>query len=461
MSDYVLTVGLEIHAELKTRTKMFCDSPNDTNETKPNTNVCPVCLGHPGTLPVINREAVRSIIRLGTAVGGRIADYTEFDRKNYFYPDIPKGYQISQYKFPLVTGGALAGVKLTRIHLEEDTARSIHAGDGGSLLDFNRSGVPLVELVTEPVIHDAETAARFAKEFQLLISPTYLGISSADMEKGEMRVEANISVSKGGKLGTKVEVKNLNSFKSVEKAIRFEAERQAAALEKGETVLQETRGWDEVKEETFSQRAKESAHDYRYFPDPDLAKLFVGEVQEFGEKEIRKSLPELPEDKRERYRKKYKLKEGDTEIYVKEPEWGRLFEDTAAVLNDTKLAQLASNYLTNDIKKPVSAQALAETMGMLSRGEISSRGAKDILKVLEDEDGDPKALAKRLNLTQKSDVGELTKVAEKIIKENSKAVAEYKNGKLSSLEFLVGQAMRETKGGANPQVLKEIFTKLL
>lgn len=461
MSDYVLTVGLEIHAELKTRTKMFCDSPNDTNETKPNTNVCPICLGYPGTLPVINREAVRSIVRLGTAVGGEIADYTEFDRKNYFYPDIPKGYQISQYKYPLVKGGSLAGVKLTRIHLEEDTARSIHADPSTSLLDFNRSGVPLVELVTEPVIHDAETAAKFAKEFQLLISPTYLGISSADMEKGEMRVEANISISKGGKLGTKVEVKNLNSFKSVEKAIRFETERQREVLERGERVVQETRGWNEDKEETFSQRIKEEAHDYRYFPDPDLAKLFISEIEEFGAEAIRKSLPELPDDKRKRYNKEYNLKENDAEIYIREPERGSLFEETAKILGDATLIQLASNYLTNDLKKPVLAKSLAETIHMVSKGEISSRGAKDILKNLEQGETDPQSIAKRLNLIQKSDTNELTKIAEKIIKENSRAVAEYRKGKISSLEFLVGQAMKETKGGANPQVLKEIFTKLL
>lgn len=461
MSNYILTVGLEIHAELKTRTKMFCNSPNDTNETRPNTNVCPICLGYPGTLPVVNEEAVRSIIRLGTAVGGEIAKYTEFDRKNYFYPDIPKGYQISQYKYPIVKGGVLADVELTRIHLEEDTAKSIHGVNGESLLDFNRSGVPLVELVTEPVIHDAETAGRFAREFQLLISPTYLGISSADMEKGEMRVEANISVSKDGKLGTKVEVKNLNSFKSVEKAIRFEVGRQRGALERGEKVVQETRGWDEEIEETFSQRAKEGAHDYRYFPDPDLPKFFITENKEFSSKIIEKSLPELPEKKRARYKKEYGLKNADIEIYVKEPEWGRLFEETVSILGDDKHIQLASNYITNDLKKLVSAESLAEVIVMVSRGEISSRGAKDILKILEERGGNPKLIAEENNLIQKSDTGELTVVVKQIIENNEKAVAEYKNGKLSSLEFLVGQAMRETKGGANPQVLKEIFTKLL
>ena len=345
--------------------------------------------------------------------------------------------------------------------MEEDTARSIHGSKGESLLDFNRSGVPLIELVTEPVIHDAETATRFAREFQLLVSPHYLGISSADMEKGEMRVEANISVSKDKMLGTKVEVKNLNSFKAVERAIRFETERQRKVLEKGERVTQETRGWDENREETFSQRAKESAHDYRYFPDPDLPKIFVTEAKDFGAKQVKESLPELPEAKRIRLKREYGLKESDVEIYVRSPEWGRLFEETAEALKDTKLAQLASNYITNDLKIPIPAGSLAEIIMMTSRGEISSRGAKDILKVLEESGGAPRAIAEKNNLIQQSDIKKLTEVVAKIIKDNEKAVAEYKKGKLSSLEFLVGQAMRETKGGANPQILKEIFTKLL
>src|SRR3989344_5116118 len=280
MSDYTLTVGLEIHVELATRTKMFCNSRNDSNEKRPNVNICPVCMGYPGTLPVINQEAVGKVLRLGVALDGEIADYTEFDRKNYFYPDIPKGYQISQYKNPLVSGGELMGVKLTRIHLEEDTAKSIH------------------------------------------------------MEKGEMRVEANISLAPRslggvgvGKLGTKVEVKNLNSFKVVEKAIKFEMERQIEMLEKGEEVVQETRGWDENKEITFSQRLKESAHDYRYFPDPDLPALIIGEISEFDEKVLIASLPELPWQKRERYKRDFGLKDGDIEIYVRQPEWGRLLEE--------------------------------------------------------------------------------------------------------------------------------------
>jgi len=480
MKGYILTVGLEIHAELKTETKMFCNSKNDTSETRPNTNVCPVCLGYPGTLPVINKEAVRKVLQLGVALGGEIADFTEFDRKNYFYPDIPKGYQISQYKNPLVQGGTLNGIALTRIHLEEDTARSLHnlqfpisnfqsslnesmSNENSklkienSLLDFNRAGVPLMELVTEPVIKTAEEASNFARELQLLLK--YLNISGANMEKGEMRVEANVSVqrsdlkenSKGLTLGTKVEVKNLNSFKVVEKAIKFEMERQSGLLERGKVVIQETRGWDEKKEETFSQRLKESAHDYRYFPDPDLPKLFIKEITEFEDKVLKESLPELPWEKRERYKLDYKLKDSDIEIYVRDQEWGKLVEGVAEILKDTSLIQLASNYITSDLKTSIPAKRLSEVILMISSGEISSRGAKEILKIIQKHDGDPKIIAEQKNLLQISDREVLGKIVSEVIKENQNAPAQY----------LVGQAMKKMEGRANPIILQELFLKML
>ncbi|MBI2065493.1 MAG: Asp-tRNA(Asn)/Glu-tRNA(Gln) amidotransferase subunit GatB [Candidatus Zambryskibacteria bacterium] len=485
MKDYELTVGLEIHAELKTRTKMFCNSRNDTNESRPNVNICPICLGYPGTLPVINKEAVRSVLRLGLAMGGEIADITTFDRKNYFYPDIPKGYQISQYKNPLVKGGELLGVTITRVHLEEDTARSLHnfqfpisnfqsnpnensktensmkiakLKTENSFLDFNRAGVPLVELVTEPIIHDPETAAKFAREFQLLL--IYLGIATANMEKGEMRVEANISVLKvrpldskfsRSDLGTKVEVKNLNSFKSVEKAIRFEFDRQTKLLEQGEKIIQETRGWDEIKEETVSQRAKEKSHDYRYFPDPDLPKLFIKDISDFAPEALRRVMPELPWQKRERYKKEFGLKNGDIEVYIKNPEWGSLFEETAKILGSSELAKLASNYITSDIKKLVPAENLAKVILMLSKGGISSRGAKDILKILEEENRDPEIIAREKNLVQESDREVLKKLAEEIVKEHKDA----------PVEFLVGQAMKKSNSKANPIILKELFKEIL
>ena len=270
MSNYLTTIGLEVHAELNTKSGMWCGCKNDPYEKRPNVNVCEVCIAHPGTLPVANKEAIKKVITVGLAVDGAISDFTEFDRKNYFYPDIPKGYQLSQYKFPIVTGGEINGVKLTRIHLEEDTAKSTHDHEGYTLVDYNRAGVPLMELVTEPVLHNAEDAVAFARELQRILR--YVGASEANMEMGQMRIEANISVSKDEKFGTKVEVKNINSFASVFGAINYEVKRHIETIDSGGSIVQETRGWDENKQETFSQRKKENAHDYRYFPDPDLPK---------------------------------------------------------------------------------------------------------------------------------------------------------------------------------------------
>ena len=262
-AKYTPTIGLEVHAELKTQTKMFCNSRNDANEERPNVNICPVCMAHPGTLPVINKQAVEYVLRVGAALGSTIADYTEFNRKNYFYPDLPKGYQLSQFEFPLMSGGKLNGVEITRVHLEEDTASSMHDERlGTTTIDYNRAGVPLMELVTEPVIHSSEQAGNFGRELQLLLR--CLDVSFADMEKGNMRLEANISVSDTEVLGTKVEVKNINSFRSMERAVDFEIKRQIQLLENGEKVTQETRGWDEVKQSTFAQRTKEGSADYRY-----------------------------------------------------------------------------------------------------------------------------------------------------------------------------------------------------
>src|SRR6185369_10688065 len=319
-NKYYGTVGLEVHAELKTNTKMFCSCKNDPDEEKPNVNICPVCTAHPGALPVINKKAVENVIKVGLAIDGKIADFSEFDRKNYFYPDIPKGYQISQYKYPIVSGGHLSGMDVTRIHLEEDTANNKHDRGDFSLIDFNRAGVPLMELVTEATTFDtiedtAKGATKFAKELQLILR--YLGVSEANLEKGEMRVEPNISISPDKKkLGTKVEVKNLNSFKSVEKAILFELARMQKLHEEGkaEEIVQETRGWDEAKQRTFSQRKKEGSADYRYFPEPDLPKMKLHEA--FDLKKMKEELPELPEAKRARYRKEYGLKDEDIEGFI-------------------------------------------------------------------------------------------------------------------------------------------------
>jgi aspartyl-tRNA(Asn)/glutamyl-tRNA(Gln) amidotransferase subunit B len=409
------------------------------------------------------------------ALGGKLADFTEFDRKNYFYPDIPKGYQISQYKYPLVSGGNLAGVEITRVHLEEDTAKSTHE-DSYSLIDFNRAGVPLMELVTEPVVKDAKQAGQFAKELQLLLRT--LGVGEANMEKGEMRVEANISVRRdeSESFGTKVEVKNLNSFKVVEKAIEYEIKRQSNLLDEGGEVIQETRGWDEVKQQTFSQRIKEGSADYRYFPDPDLPKLYINKIEEFSENLLKNSLPELPWDRRERYKIKFDIKEEDADMFVKDEFLSKLFDAVISKFDgDKKLIKTASNYITSDIAglvkvddslegklhKNISAESFAQLMSMIHKNEISSRGAKDILAQMYESGGAPSKIAEEKNLFQKSDEGELKEIVAKIILENEKVVNEFKNGKQAGLQFLVGQGMKATKGSANPEVLKKLFVEVI
>lgn len=466
---YKATIGLEVHAELKTATKMFCACKNDPDETRPNWNICPVCTAQPGTLPVINKKAVEHVLRVGKAVGSKLADFTEWDRKNYFYPDIPKDYQISQYKYPLVESGAIGGVELTRIHLEEDTGSSRHDVGDYSLIDLNRAGVPLMELVTEPVIHDGETAMRFAKELQLLLR--YLGASDANMEKGEMRVEANISISETETFGTKVEVKNLNSFKSVGDAIAFEIKRHAEVIARGEKVVQETRGWDENTGKTFSQRKKESANDYRYFPDPDLPKMMITEI--FGKNyEQLPALPELPWQKRERLQKEYGFVEHITEIYVSDFTLGKFFDEVvAASAGEADTVKLASNYISSDLAAllktnsgslgKIDAASFVELMKLIKAGELSSRGAKDTLALLYKDGGNAKAVAEANGLIQKSDAGALKKIAEEIISANPTVVAEFKAGKEASLQFLIGQCMKATKGSANPQVLSGIFKELL
>src|SRR3989344_2509945 len=340
LMEYQVTVGMEIHAELKTKSKMFCASKNDPDEKHPNINICPVCLGHPGTLPVINEEAVKLVQRVGLALGGEIQKFSRFDRKNYFYPDLPKGYQISQYKYPLVLGGNLNGVRITRVHLEEDAGKLMHDSGGKfSLVDFNRAGVPLMELVTEPDIKSAKEAKKFAEELQLTLQ--YLGASEANMEKGEMRCEANISVSKTNDMGIKVEVKNLNSFRAVERAIEYEVKRQIELLENGKKVIQETRGWNENKEETFSQRSKESAHDYRYFPEPDLPPMEFSD--EYIEK-LRATIPELPEQKRRRLAEEYKLDALAVEILIKDRALAAFWEKTASELREWLSGKTEESY---------------------------------------------------------------------------------------------------------------------
>ena len=463
--SYVPTIGLEVHAELKTLSKMFCGCKNDPHEGEPNTYTCPVCLAHPGTLPVPNEEAIKKVLMFGTAVGATLATYTEFDRKNYFYPDIPKAYQISQYAYPFVTGGNLSGVELTRVHLEEDTARSLHDKGDFSLVDFNRAGVPLMELVTEPVIHDAKTAGAFARELQLLLRT--LDISDANMERGEMRVEANISVSKTEEFGTKVEVKNLNSFKSVEGAIDFEIKRQIKLLEEGGEVVQETRGWDEVNLRTFTQRVKETAKDYRYFPDPDLTKMNISKTP----------LPEitvkLPNEKRELYTN-LGLTSAAIEQIISDMKLDafliKLVDEFA--LSDQDSVKLAVSYLTSDVLAILSSDEtkslsslnpgyFLELISMLKNSEINSRIAKDLLPELFGSEQSPKEIATKRNLLQISDVSALEGVVQEIIDANPAVAAEYKAGKEASIQFFVGQGMKATRGSANPAMLLQAFKKAL
>lgn len=470
--EYTATIGMEVHAELKTKTKMFCQCRNNPDEEKPNVNICPVCTAQPGALPVINKAAVKHVLRVGLALGSKLADYTEFDRKNYFYPDLPKGYQISQFEYPLVAGGSLNGVEITRVHLEEDTASSIHDDKtGATLVDFNRSTVPLMELVTEPVIHSAEQAGAFGRELQLVLR--YLGASDANMEKGEMRVEANVSVSNTDKLGTKVELKNINSFRTMERAVAYEIKRQTEVLKAGGTVIQETRGWDENKQATFIQRVKEGSADYRYFPDPDLPSLKLSEIPEFDTEALRATLPELPWERRKRYLD-LGIKQEDADQYVREPLFGD-FIDAIIKLNEGKNDRivLASNYIANDLVKlirdhdelpsviPIPPQYFNTIITLVSDKKISSRSAKDVLIESVKTGEDPEQIVKEKNLIITIDTAAITEIIKKIIAENPNVVAEYRAGKAASLEFFVGQSMKALRGAADAGSLREMIRSTL
>ena len=491
---YQPTIGLEIHAELKTRTKMFCDSLNDPDEKHPNTNICPICMGYPGVLPVINEEAVKKTILVGFALNCQVARQTNFDRKNYFYPDLPKGYQISQYKRPLCSKGFLEingkKVNITRIHLEEDAGRLQHDARGDhSLVDFNRAGVPLMELVTEPDLASGDDVKDFAEKLRLILR--YLNASDANMEKGQMRVEVNISVSSTEKMGVKVEIKNLNSIKAVAQSVDYEIRRQTELLEDGKEVKQETRGWDEAGQKTFSQRSKEEARDYRYFPEPDLP------VLNFDEKyleDIKYLMPELPEQRRIRFKKQYGLNNSQVEIFTIAKHLGDYYERVASELDaaaktihqeqnerteihlPAKLHTLSANYLITEFPALMNAknleiddiqglriipEAFAELMVLIFHQKLSSTGAKIVLREMAETGLHPEQIMKEKNLGQVSDAGELQKAVEEVISKNPKAVEDYKKGKTEVIKFLVGQVMTTTNGKANPQVAQELLQKLL
>ncbi|MDA1337506.1 MAG: Asp-tRNA(Asn)/Glu-tRNA(Gln) amidotransferase subunit GatB [bacterium] len=480
--NYIPTIGLEIHAELKTKSKMFCSSLNDPLEQHPNVNICPICMGHPGTLPVANKVAIKEVQKVGLALHCTLALFSKFDRKNYFYPDLPKGYQISQYDLPFCKEGYLdilgKRIRITRIHLEEDAGKLIHpAGADYSLVDFNRAGVPLMELVTEPDIATGKEAMAFAKELQTLLR--YLSASDANMDKGQMRIEANVSIRPEGaeKLGTKVEVKNINSFRSVEQAIAFETARQLTIVKAGEQVIQETRGWDDVKKETFSQREKEEAHFYRYFPEPDLPPFRFTKEELDG---LKSEIPELPWQRRERFGREYGLGEKEIEVFVQQKDIGEYFEKVVSELGQglapvklQKLIKLSSNYILTDLmgllQKAsvegedflITPENFAELVLLIEKGEITSSIAKQVLKEMFGKGGDPSQIIQDKGLAQVSDTASIEKIAKEIIKNNPKAVEDFKKGKENALQFLVGQLMAQTKGTVHPDTAKTILQSLL
>ena len=494
---YKPTIGLEIHFESKTKSKMFCSCFNDPDEKIPNTNICPICTGHPGTLPTINEEAINNLILTGLALNCEISSHSKFDRKNYFYPDLPKGYQISQYDLPLCKNGYLdihldsgenKRIRITRIHMEEDTGRLSHSPDGMSLVDFNRSGVPLMELVTEPDINSAEEAKKFSQELQLILR--YIGVSDADMEKGQMRCEVNISLSDTDKLGTKVEIKNLNSFRVIEKSIEYEINRQKEILEDGKKIKQETRGWHDTKQITMEQRSKEDAFEYRYFPEPDLPSMDISSEKIDS---IKGRLPELPEQKRLRFREQFKLDEKMIEIFVKDYYLGNYFEDVVSELDswcsdeasklkikdNFKIIKSCANYMTggflallkNDekmskygikaLEDKITPENFAEFICMIAKGEISSKIAKVILLEMYSNKGDPSNILEEKGLKQINSSEEIEKIVKDVLSKNEKAADDFRKGKQNSFTFLVGQIMAASKGKANPQTVGDLLKKEL
>lgn len=498
---YIPVIGLEIHTELKTNSKMFCPCANNPDEKSPNINICPICMAHPGTLPTINKKAVEGVLQLGIAIGGTISRKSHFDRKSYFYPDLPKGYQISQYDTPFVEGGSLEDVRIKRIHLEEDVASSKHSDikeDNYTLVDFNRAGVPLMELVTEPDIKNGEQALRFGKELQRIIR--CLNISDANMEKGQMRVEVNLSlinintprttqIPEGKEheyirvidgsfvhireLGTKVEIKNLNSFRAVAGSIDYEIKRQGELLDSGEKIIQETRGWNDQKCITVSQRTKESAHDYRYFPEPDLPELTFTEEYITS---LEVSLPELPDGKRKRFAEEFGLTPRQVDDLLDDQYGAIYFEEAVSELKakiDSANIQLLFNYLTSDLRgiakikgkdireMNIPPEHFAHLIFLIQNGTLSSRIAKDLLVKMVDTGSDPETLIKEGGIQFMGDEESLMPIVKEIIEKNEKAVADYKKGKENSVAFLVGQAMGKTKGQADPEKLRELFKQEL
>jgi len=476
--EYEPVIGLEVHAQLLTRSKIFCGCSTSFGEA-PNTQACPVCTGQPGSLPVINRKAVEFAIRLGLATSCRIAPYSVFARKNYFYPDLPKGYQISMYEYPLAEHGfievTVQGEKkrigIIRIHMEEDAGKLKHGETPEtapfSYVDFNRTGVPLVEIVSGPDIHSPQEAGEYLRRLRTILQ--YLEVCTGDMEKGTFRCDANVSVRPRGQteLGTRTELKNMNSFRHVEKALEYEIKRQIGALKDGEKVVQETRLWDTDQNITVSMRGKEEAHDYRYFPDPDLVPLRIdGKWIE----EIRNSIPELPDQKKERFVQDYKIPEYDAEILTSTKAMANYFEDCVRLFSEPKTV---SNWMMGDLLRGlkgdekevdqcrVTPKHLAEMLNMLKDGTISGKIAKDVFEEMYRTGDPPARIVKEKGWVQILDMGEIERVIEKVIQANPKLVEDYQKGKEKVFGFLVGEAMKESKGKANPKLVNELLRKKL
>ena len=469
-------IGIEVHVQLRTVTKMFCPCAIPAEGDLPNSKTCPTCLGLPGALPVPNKAAIEKVLAVGAAIGAAAPTTTIWDRKNYFYPDLPKGYQISQLDFPLAEHGAIevatsvgtSRVRIRRAHLEEDTARLRHEkgsdGKRSSLIDYNRSGVALLEIVTEPDIRDAETARRYAEELRLLLRT--IGAADAEMENGQMRVEANVSIrpSEDAPFGTRTEVKNMNSFRSVEKAIAFEIARQAGILESGGQVIQETRGWDESSETTYTMRAKENSHDYRYFPEPDLPPLTIEPTWLAS---IVGSIPEIPSARRSRYVEQLALSEYDAAVLVGEPRAAALFEASRAA-DATIDAKLLANWVTGEYLRAANEGAaepdpvqFAALIGAVSRKEINGTTGKELFAELLGGSFDVRAAIVERGLGQISDGGALQKLAAEVLAANPQALADWKAGKQQAMGFLVGQAMKASKGRGDAAQLGEVFKTLL
>lgn len=476
---YEAVIGLEVHTELQTKTKIFC-SCRTSFGADPNTNVCPVCLGLPGVLPVLNKKVLEYAVRAGLALNCEISRFSKFDRKNYYYPDLPKNFQTSQFDLPICEHGYLdvevegekRRIRITRAHMEEDAGKLVHHGTSitdsdYSLVDYNRTGTPLLEIVSEPDMRSAKEAVAYMEKMRAILQ--YVGISDCRMEEGSLRCDANVSVRPVGQkeLGTKTEIKNINSFKGVERAIEYEAMRQAELLEDGGKVVQETRTWDEKEGVTKSMRTKEEANDYRYFPEPDLVPFTVSD--EYIEN-IRKSLPELPDARKERYMKEFGLSSEDAVFMTNDKATADYFEAAVDAGADPKacvnwlMGEFASQLSTDGIeiaKAPVSAENLAALLKLISKGTISGKIAKNVFATMWKEGGNPEEIVKAQGLVQISDTAELSKLVDEVVGKNPKAVEDFKAGKKKAVGALVGQIMKATKGKANPRVINELLNKKL